>query len=87
MPRRHVAAELPADIDRTLSIVVGLAHGKVVELPNGFTIIMGTDMTIGFGHGLDNKPDFVTQINDMSLRQLNDLLTRHQIAKATEVKE
>lgn len=85
VPRRSIAGELPPDITRTLSIVRELAHGKTVKLPSGFTLVMGTDMTIGFGHGEKNRPDFVSHINDMSLRQLHELLNRHQIAKATEV--
>lgn len=70
-----VSDKIPDDIARTLRIVNEMAHGRVLSLPSGFTLLMGRDMTIGHGYGPDNKPDFVAQVSDMTIRQLHTALT------------
>jgi len=70
------------DIARTLSIVRQMTQGKHLTLPNGVKIGMADDMTIGVVGTKDDGEDFVFGMSSMDLKQLNELLTKHNIGCA-----
>ncbi len=59
---------------RTISIVRELVCGKQLTLPNGYTLAMSKDMTIGFIMGCQ---DYI--VGSMTLAQLHALLTKFDI--------
>lgn len=67
-----------ADIPRTLAIIGELARGKRLILPIG-SIGMGADMSIGFLLSDGRGHDTVGGLSTMDLKQLDELLTQHNI--------
>lgn len=69
------------DILRTLSVVKKLANGKKLHLPDGNTIAMGEDMSIGFCYIVGNEY-CISGLATIDLKQLNDILNKHEIGHA-----
>ncbi len=65
---------------RTLAIVRELSRGKRLTLKDSHTIAMTKDMTIGFLlTNIDTGEESVSNLSDLSLKQLNALLNTEEI--------
>lgn len=67
------------DINRTLAIVKQLSQGKKLNLPNGYKIGMGVDMSIGFVMIDSTGKEGIGGLSTMDLKQLDQLLTAWNI--------
>jgi hypothetical protein len=73
----RLSVSMPVDIQiaRTLAIVQQMAQGKQLTLPDyPYPIGMTEDMTVGF---IFNGG--ISQLSEMTLRELNSLLNKHGI--------
>jgi len=67
------------NIARTLAILRQMAQGKRLKLPDGHEIAMAEDMTIGFVVEIRGQ-EGVSQMSEMTLRELDQLLTANHIS-------
>lgn len=70
--------ELGHDLIRTLAIIRQLALGKRLVLPDGTTVAMGDDYTVGFVINVRGV-DQVSQLSDLTVRELNKLCNEFEI--------
>jgi hypothetical protein len=67
-------------IKRTLAIIRQLGEGKSLLLRSGHRVIMGHDLSIGFGIPTASGDWGVSRLSEMNFRELNELLNREEIS-------
>lgn len=67
------------EVLRTMSIVNQLSKGKTLTLEEGYVIGMVEDMTIGFIITNSDGDEGISNISELTLRELNKLLNKYEI--------
>ena len=67
------------ELIRTIGVVNQLSVGKQLALKDGHVLAMGEDLTIGFVLTQPDGSEMVSQLSELTLRQLNELLNEEGV--------
>jgi len=77
--RDNIRSEVYSGTARTLSIIMKLAKGQILTLPDGIKLGMAEDMFIGFIITDQDGNEGIGRFSELTLSQLNKILDENNI--------